>query len=174
MALNDIYAQLLATVPNLSPAQRAKTSQRAGEAFEFLTQGYAIDLQELTQNSLYPCPESGQVLVKNIEFISLCEHHLLPMLGTCHIAYVPKDQVLGLGKISEIVHMFSRRLQLQEKLTSEIANAMMQATKARGVAVMIEAKHLCTALLGVEKTNQVVATTCFLGSLSDEDTTLFR
>jgi GTP cyclohydrolase I len=174
MALNDIYAKLLATVPDLSPAQRSKTSQRAGEAFEFLTQGYTVDLKALTQNSLYPCPDSGQVLVKNIEFISLCEHHLLPMLGTCHIAYLPQGQVLGLGKISEIVQMFSRRLQLQEKLTSEIAQAMMQATQASGVAVMIEAKHLCTALLGVEKTNQVVATTCFLGSLSQAGAALFR
>jgi GTP cyclohydrolase I len=174
MTINECYKQLLKDIPDFTEEQREKASVRAAQAFEFLTSGYALDLQTLAGKSLYPCPESGQVMIKNIEFMSLCEHHLLPMLGKCHIVYEPKELVLGLGKISDIVHMFSHRLQLQEKLTSEIAHGIMEITKARGAAVMIEGHHLCTALQGAEKAHQLVVTDCFLGSFANESIDLFR
>lgn len=174
MALKDVYLELLAHIPQLSDTQKIKASTRGAEAFEFLTQGYQKNLTDVVGQSLYDCPDSGLVMVKNIEFISLCEHHLLPMIGTCHIAYSPNGKILGLGKISEIINLYSQRLQLQEKLTHEIATALLQVTQAHGAAVMLEAKHLCTALHGVEKTHQQVITSSFLGSLSKETLGIFQ
>ena len=174
MNLTDIYAQLLTHVPGLSKEQQDTAKIKGSEAFQFLTGGYQMDLETITANALSPCNNAGQILIKDIVFISLCEHHLLPSVGKCHIAYVPEQQVLGLGKFDEIVTMLSRRLQLQERLTVEIAEAIQKATKARGVAVMMEAKHLCLALKGIEKCQQALITTKFLGSLAQSGAELFQ
>lgn len=174
MKLNDIYAQLLTHVPGLSKEQRDIAKIKGSEAFQFLTSGYQMNLETIVNNALYPCNNVGQILIKDIAFISVCEHHLLPCIGKCHIAYLPEQHVLGLGKFDEIVTMMSRRLQLQERLTIEIAEAVEKVTKARGVAVMLEAKHLCSALKGVEKCQQALITTKFLGSLVNDGPELFQ
>lgn len=136
---------------------------RVQEAFAYFTQGYAINLQEKLSASLYPCKNAGEVVVQNIQFISLCEHHLLPMVGKCDVAYWPHDQVLGLSRLSEMVQTLSLKLQLQERLTHEIASLLQQVTQAQGVAVRMRASHTCMALQGLDKLGQTVLTSCFLG-----------
>ncbi len=173
MKVEEAFAGLLMHIPELSSDMQAKTTLRATQAFEFLTRGYGVDLQELTRHSLYPCPGSGPVIVKNIAFISLCEHHLLPMIGRCHVAYLPNDKVLGLSKIPDIIEALSQRLQLQERLTTQIAKTLLDITEGQGAAVHMEAQHLCMAMRGVEKAEQLVVTTCGLGSMADYNPALF-
>jgi len=173
MELTEIYSELLAHVP-ISTELSQLAKEKASAAFQFLTQGYQMQLQDLAKNSLYSCENAGPVLIKDLALISLCEHHLLPIIGKCHILYLPDQQVLGLGKFTEVVTMFSRRLQLQERLTQEIAEAIQELTKARGVAVKIEAQHLCLALKGMEKCAQPVITAQFLGSFAGHGLELFR
>ncbi len=145
-----------------------KTPGRAARAFEFLTNGYRQNLDEIVNQAIFHSDASEIVLVKNIELYSMCEHHLLPFIGKAHVAYIPNGKVIGLSKIARIVDVFARRLQIQEQLTSQIADALMSALHPNGVGVVIEAKHLCMMMRGVEKQNSVMTTSCLLGSFKED------
>ena len=145
-----------------------RTPGRAARAFEFLTAGYRQSLDELINNALFESEASEIILVKDIELYSLCEHHLIPFIGKAHVAYIPNGKVVGLSKTARIVDMFARRLQIQENLTMQIADALMKALQPRGVGVVIEAKHLCMMMRGVEKQNSVMKTSCLLGVFKED------
>jgi GTP cyclohydrolase I len=140
-----------------------ETPQRAATAFQFLTQGYAQSVEEIVNGALFEADTNEMIIVKNIEMYSLCEHHLLPFIGKCHVAYIPGSKVIGLSKVARIVDMFARRLQVQERLTKQIAETILQTTGGWGVGVIIEAKHLCMMMRGVEKQNSVMTTSVMLG-----------
>ena len=145
-----------------------KTPGRAARAFEFLTNGYRQDLDEIVNRAIFHSDASEIILVKDIELYSMCEHHLLPFIGKAHVAYIPAGKVIGLSKVARIVDVFARRLQIQEQLTTQIADALMKALHPSGVAVVIEAKHLCMMMRGVEKQNSVMTTSCLLGSFKED------
>jgi len=144
------------------------TPKRAAAALEFLTQGYKQSLEKIVNNALFESDNDEMIIVKDIELYSLCEHHLLPFIGKCHVAYLPKGKIIGLSKIPRIVDMFARRLQVQERLTKEIAETVRETTGASGVGVIIEAKHLCMMMRGVEKQNSVMTTSVMLGSFRSD------
>lgn len=148
-----------------------KTPSRAAESFKYLTKGYNEDIKEVINDAIFDSDTSEMVLVKNIELYSLCEHHLLPFIGKCHVAYIPNGKVIGLSKVARIVDIYARRLQIQEKLTRQIADTIMEYTKANGVAVVIEAQHLCMMMRGVEKQNSVMITSCVLGEFEKNAST---
>src|SRR3972149_9848646 len=148
-----------------------RTPKRAAEAMKFLTKGYTEDITKIVNDAIFPSDTSEIVLVKNIELYSLCEHHLLPFIGKCHAAYIPKGKVIGLSKIARIVDVFARRLQIQEKLTKQIAETIQKFTDASGVAVVIEAHHLCMMMRGVEKQNSIMTTSCVLGDFRESQPT---
>jgi GTP cyclohydrolase I len=145
-----------------------RTPSRAAKAFEFLTNGYRQNLDDIVNQAIFHSDASEIVLVKDIELYSMCEHHLLPFIGKAHVAYIPNGKVIGLSKVARIVDVFARRLQIQEQLTMQIADALMQALHPNGVAVVIEAKHLCMMMRGVEKQNSVMKTSCLLGSFKED------
>ena len=145
-----------------------KTPSRAAKAFDFLTNGYRQRLETLVNDAIFDSEASEIVLVKDIELYSMCEHHLLPFLGKAHVAYIPNGKVIGLSKVARIVDMFARRLQIQENLTIQIADALMKTLHPTGVAVVIEAKHLCMMMRGVEKQNSVMKTSCLLGTFKED------
>jgi GTP cyclohydrolase I len=145
-----------------------RTPDRAARALEFLTQGYRQDLDEIINDAVFDSSASEIVLVKDIELYSLCEHHLLPFIGRAHVAYIPDGKVIGLSKIARIVDAFARRLQIQENLTTQIAESLMRCLEPSGVAVVVEAKHLCMMMRGVEKQNSVMKTSCLLGVFKDD------
>ncbi len=145
-----------------------KTPGRAARAFEFLTNGYRQDLDAVINQAIFSSDASEIVLVKDIELYSMCEHHLLPFIGKAHVAYIPNGKVIGLSKMARIVDVFARRLQIQEQLTTQIADALMTALHPAGVGVVIEAKHLCMMMRGVEKQNSVMTTSCLLGSFKED------
>ncbi|MDO8908022.1 MAG: GTP cyclohydrolase I FolE [Pseudohongiella sp.] len=147
------------------------TPLRAAKAMQFLTRGYGQDIDTVINNALFPSSSEEMVIVKNIELYSMCEHHMLPFIGKCHVAYMPKGQVIGLSKIARIVDMFARRLQIQENLTKEIAEVIIQKTGAAGAGVIIEAQHMCMMMRGVEKQNSVMTTSCMLGAFRNSQTT---
>lgn len=147
------------------------TPKRAAKAMQFLTEGYQQTLEEVTNNAVFSSDTDEMVLVKDIELYSLCEHHMLPFIGSCHIAYIPDGKVLGLSKFARVVNMYARRLQIQENLTREIAEAIMRATDAHGVAVVIEAKHMCMMMRGVQKQNSNMRTSVMLGCFRDNSKT---
>ncbi len=149
----------------------ADTPKRAAKAFEFLTRGYTQSVDEVVNNALFPSDSSEMILVQDVELYSLCEHHLLPFIGKCHVAYIPTGKVLGLSKVARIVDLYARRLQIQEALTSQIAETIMQVTNAEGVGVIIEAKHMCMMMRGVEKQNSVMKTSAMLGCFRSEQKT---
>ena len=140
------------------------TPKRAATALQFLTQGYQQSLEEVVNGALFETDNDEMIIVKDIELYSLCEHHLLPFIGKCHVAYLPKGKIIGLSKIARMVDMFARRLQVQEKLTKQIAETVLEITQAAGVGVIIEAKHLCMMMRGVEKQNSVMTTSVMLGT----------
>ena len=148
-----------------------KTPERAAKAMKFLTRGYQQTLEEIVNDALFDSDSSEIIVVQDIELYSLCEHHLLPFIGKCHVAYIPTGKVLGLSKIARIVDMFARRLQIQESLTREIAEAIHQVTAAAGVSVIIEAQHMCMMMRGVEKQNSVMKTSVMLGAFHDDQVT---
>ena len=129
------------------------------------------DIEEVINGALFPSSSDEMVIVKNIELYSMCEHHLLPFIGKCHVAYLPKGEVIGLSKIARLVDVFARRLQIQENLTNEIANCILEHTNAAGTAVIIEAKHMCMMMRGVEKQNSVMTTSCMLGAFRNSAST---
>lgn len=143
------------------------TPERAAKAIQFLCRGYEQSLDEIVNNALFESSSDEMVIVKNIELYSLCEHHMLPFIGKAHVAYMPNGKVVGLSKIARIVDMFARRLQIQEGLTRQIAEAVQSVTDARGVAVVIEANHMCMMMRGVEKQNSSMLTSVMLGSFRE-------
>src|SRR5213079_744982 len=145
-----------------------KTPSRAARALEFLTNGYRQSLDEIVNGALFDSDASEIILVKDIELYSMCEHHLLPFFGKAHVAYIPNGKVIGLSKVARIVDVFARRLQIQESLTIQVADALMKTLHPTGVAVVIEAKHLCMMMRGVEKQNSLMKTSCLLGSFKDD------
>ncbi|MBI4445621.1 MAG: GTP cyclohydrolase I FolE [Acidobacteria bacterium] len=144
------------------------TPARVHEVFRFLTQGYRVDLDELLNGALFTVQYDEMVIVKDIELYSLCEHHLLPFFGKCHVGYLPSDKVIGISKIPRIVDTFARRLQVQERLTQQIAETIREKINPRGVAVVIEAQHLCMMMRGVEKQNTRMITSAMLGSFRQD------
>jgi len=145
-----------------------RTPDRAARALEFLTQGYRQDLDETINDAVFESNASEIILVKDIELYSLCEHHLLPFIGRAHVAYIPNGKVIGLSKVARIVDVFARRLQIQENLTTQIAQSLMRCLEPSGVAVVVEAKHLCMMMRGVEKQNSVMKTSCLLGVFQED------
>lgn len=147
------------------------TPKRAAKAFKFLNNGYEKNLEEVLNGAIFETDTEDMVIIKDIELYSLCEHHLLPFVGKCHIAYLPDGHVLGLSKLARIVDMYARRLQIQERLTKQIASAVETAVHAKGVAVVIEAKHMCMMMRGVEKQNSVMTTSVMAGIFRKENST---
>jgi len=147
-----------------------KTPERLLKALRFLTQGYAQDPREVLNEALFTVPYDEMVIIREIDVFSLCEHHLLPFFGKAHVAYIPDGKVVGLSKIPRLVDMFSRRLQVQERLTVEIADAIAAQVKPKGVGVVIEAMHFCMIMRGVEKQNSVAVTSCMRGVFQRQDT----
>ena len=162
---------ILHTGEDLSRPGLKKTPAPAAKAFEYLTSGYKVDLNQLINNALFPSESEEMVMVKDIELFSLCEHHLLPFIGRCHVAYIPNGKVLGLSKIARVVDMFSRRLQIQETLAQQIASTIQKVTSAQGVGVIIEAKHMCMMMRGVEKQNSSMKTSAMLGLFRSNQST---
>ena len=144
------------------------TPRRVEKSLKFLTSGYAVNIETLINQALFTVDYSEMVIVKDIDFYSLCEHHLLPFFGTCHVAYLPRTKVIGLSKIPRIVDAFSRRLQVQERLTNQIASTIQDAIDPLGVAVVMEGTHLCMAMRGVEKQNSVAVTSAMLGVFRED------
>ncbi|MFV3303831.1 GTP cyclohydrolase I FolE [Pseudomonas sp. NY15181] len=147
------------------------TPKRAAKAMQFLCHGYEQTLEEIVNGALFASDNDEMVIVKDVELYSLCEHHLLPFIGKAHVAYIPTGKVLGLSKVARIVDMFARRLQIQESLTRQIAEAVERVTNAAGVAVVIEAQHMCMMMRGVEKQNSVMNTSVMLGAFRESNTT---
>jgi GTP cyclohydrolase I len=147
------------------------TPKRAAKAMDFLMQGYHMDIDTVINDALFPSDTDEMVIVKNIELYSMCEHHILPFIGKCHVAYIPKGKVLGLSKIARVVDVYARRLQIQENLTNEIANCIIEKTQAAGAAVIIEAQHMCMMMRGVQKQNSVMTTSCMLGAFRNSQST---
>jgi GTP cyclohydrolase I len=162
--MQDIIRQLLADLGE-DPAREGlvDTPKRVEKSLRFLTSGYAADVDTVLNNALFTVDYNEMVIVKDIDFYSLCEHHLLPFFGKCHVAYIPQGRVLGLSKIPRLVEIFARRLQVQERLTNQIADTIRDKVRPLGVAVVMEASHLCMSMRGVEKQNSVAVTSAMLG-----------
>ena len=148
-----------------------KTPERVAKALRFLTQGYQQDIEEVFNGALYSVKYDEMVVVRDIDFFSLCEHHLLPFYGKCHVAYIPNDRVVGLSKIPRLVEVFSQRLQVQERLTVQIAETLQEKLNPQGVAVVIEARHLCMMMRGVETPNAVAVTSSMHGVFLNQQKT---
>lgn len=170
--MKEYFAQLITAMgEDIHRPGLVDTPARAEEAYKFLTRGYRQTLDEVVNGALFPSDSNEMVLVKDIELYSLCEHHLLPFIGKAHVAYMPTGQVLGLSKIARIVDMYARRLQIQEQLTMQIAKTIEKVTGAAGVAVIIEAKHMCMMMRGVEKQNSLMTTSAMLGAFRKDPST---
>ncbi len=143
------------------------TPKRAAKAMDFLTRGYQQDVQEVINNALFASDSQGMITVKDIEFYSMCEHHMLPFFGKAHIGYIPDGKVLGLSKVARIVDVFARRLQIQERLTQQVADTILDCTGAKGVGVVLDAQHMCMMMRGVVKQNPNMKTSAMLGSFLD-------
>ena len=165
----DAYRELLQGIGEDTDREGLRrTPNRAARALEFLTQGYRQNLDEIINGAVFESGASEIILVKDIELYSLCEHHLLPFIGRAHVAYLPNGKVIGLSKVARIVDVFARRLQIQENLTTQIAESLMRCLEPSGVAVVVEAKHLCMMMRGVEKQNSVMKTSCLLGTFKED------
>lgn len=170
--MQDSWAKIITDIgEDLTRPGLVDTPKRAAKAFEFLTRGYNQSVDDVVNNALFPSDSDEMVLVQDVEMYSLCEHHMLPFIGKCHVAYIPTGKVLGLSKVARIVDVFARRLQIQEGLTRQIAEAIMQVTKAQGVGVIIEAQHMCMMMRGVEKQNSLMKTSAMLGTFRSSQKT---
>ena len=145
-----------------------KTPERVERSWRFLTRGYHQNLEEVVNGALFESESDDMVIVRDIEFYSMCEHHMLPFFGKCHVGYIPNKKIIGLSKVARIVDMFSRRLQVQERLTKDISHALMDILDAEGVGVVMDAQHLCMQMRGVEKQNSITTTSSMLGSFRRE------
>ena len=166
--MEDLIRQLLAEIGE-DPDREGlvRTPRRVEKALRFLTSGYIADIDEVLNDALFTVDYSEMVIVKDIDFYSLCEHHLLPFFGKCHVAYIPRQQVIGLSKIPRLVDVFARRLQIQERMTAQIADTIRGKIDPLGVAVVCEATHLCMSMRGVEKQNSFAVTSSMLGVFRD-------
>jgi GTP cyclohydrolase IA len=167
--MQDIIRQLLAGIGE-DPSREGllNTPKRVEKSLRFLTSGYATDVDAMLNNALFTVDYNEMVIVKDIDFYSLCEHHMLPFFGKCHVAYIPNGKVVGLSKIPRLVDIYARRLQVQERLTNQIANTLREKIKPLGVAVVTEATHLCMAMRGVEKQNSLAITSAMLGAFRED------
>ncbi|MDF1644061.1 MAG: GTP cyclohydrolase I FolE [Pseudomonadales bacterium] len=170
--MRDAFAKIITAVgEDVNREGLLKTPDRAAKAFEFLTQGYHQDIDTVINNALFSSDNREMVVVRDIELYSMCEHHLLPFIGKCHVAYCPDGKVIGLSKIARIVDMYARRFQIQENLTKQIGDTLMEVTGAAGVAVVIEAKHMCMMMRGVEKQNSIMTTSMMAGVFDSNQST---
>src|SRR5215216_545199 len=167
--MQELIRKLLADLGE-DPAREGlrDTPKRVEKAYRFLTSGYDANIDQVLNNALFTVDYSEMVIVKDIDFYSLCEHHLLPFFGKCHVAYIPSNKVIGLSKVPRLVEVFSRRLQVQERLTNQIADTILEKIAPLGVAVVMEATHLCMSMRGVEKQNSVAATSAMLGVFRED------
>lgn len=170
--LEKLYRELIVTVGE-NPARKGleSTAHRAAKSFGFLTRGYRENFSEILNEAVYESDNDEIVILKDIELYSLCEHHMLPFIGKCHVGYMPDRKVIGVSKIARIVEHFARRLQIQENLTKQIADCLYEITACRGVGVIVEAKHLCMMMRGVEKQNSTMITSMMLGAFRDNEKT---
>lgn len=145
-----------------------KTPERVERSLRFLTRGYHQNLEDVVNGALFEAESDDMIIVRDIEFFSMCEHHMLPFFGKCHVGYIPNNKIIGLSKVARIVDMFSRRLQVQERLTKDISHALMDILDAEGVGVVMDAQHLCMQMRGVEKQNSITTTSSMLGSFRRE------
>ena len=170
--LEGIYQNLLIKIgEDTRRVGLVETPKRAASAIQYLTKGYFYNVADIINGAIFESDIDEMIVVKDIELYSLCEHHLLPFFGKCHIGYIPKGKIIGLSKVARIVDVFARRLQVQENLTRQIAETLMKYTGAVGVGVIIEAKHLCMMMRGVEKQNSIMNTSCMLGSFRKDVST---
>src|SRR6185436_19317406 len=169
MSMQELVRQLLTELGE-DPSREGllDTPQRVEKSLRFLTSGYAADVDTVLNNALFTVDYNEMVIVKDIDFYSLCEHHLLPFFGRCHVAYIPQGRVIGLSKIPRLVETFARRLQIQERMTSQIAETILAKINPLGVAVVLEATHLCMSMRGVEKQNSVAVTSAMLGVFRED------
>jgi GTP cyclohydrolase IA len=170
--MKEQYTEILKAVgEDITRPGLVDTPERAAKAMKFLTRGYGQTIDEVVNGALFPSDSSEMIIVKDIELYSMCEHHMLPFIGKAHVAYIPTGKVVGLSKIARIVDMYARRLQIQEQLTVEVAESIQTITGAAGVGVIIEAKHMCMMMRGVEKQNSVMKTSSMLGSFRENPAT---
>jgi GTP cyclohydrolase I len=170
--LEDLIARMLEELgEDVGRQGLERTPERVAKALRFLTSGYEKDVKDILNDALFVEDYDEMVVVKDIDVFSLCEHHVLPFVGKCHVAYLPGKKIVGLSKIPRLVEMFSRRLQVQERLTTQIAQTLQEALQPRGVAVVVEAIHLCMVMRGVEKQNSKAVTSAMLGAFRDRPET---
>ena len=170
--MERLFRELLAKLGEDAQREGLKdTPTRAAKAFAYLTSGYRQDIDKVLNGAVYKSDLEDMVIVKDIDLYSLWEHHLLPFFGKCHVGYLPAGRVIGVSKVPRIIDVFARRLQIQERLTRQIADTMISRTGAAGVGVVIEARHLCMMMRGVEKQNSVMTTSCMLGLFRERDST---
>ena len=170
-ALLSAYSTIIEQVDDIGRPGVTGTPKRAAEAMLFLTKGYDQDLDVIVNNAIFPTDNREMIIVQDIELYSLCEHHLLPFIGRAHVGYIPSGQVVGLSKVARIVDMFARRLQIQEQLTFQIANALSKVTGSQDIGVIIEAQHLCMMMRGVEKQNSKMKSSAMLGAFEQNPAT---
>ncbi|HTO55725.1 MAG TPA: GTP cyclohydrolase I FolE [Myxococcota bacterium] len=170
--LEEIVSELLEEIGE-DPRREGllRTPKRVARSFEFLTQGYRLDPQKILNDAVFEESYNEMLIVKDIDFYSLCEHHMLPFFGRAHVAYLPNGRIVGLSKIARLVEMYSRRLQVQERLTNEIAHVIDKVLQPRGVAVILEAQHLCMMMRGVQKQNSYAISSAMLGSFESDPKT---
>lgn len=169
MLLEKYYSRILEDIgEDISREGLLDTPKRASQAMEYLCSGYKKSLDEIAGNSLFSKANTGMVLIKDMDFQSLCEHHILPFFGKVHIAYIPSKGILGLSKVASIIDMYSKRLQIQERLSQEIAEGILKVTSTEGVAILIEAQHMCMAMRGIQKQNCSVVTSTMLGKFKED------
>lgn len=170
-AIEENYSSIITSLgEDINREGLIKTPERASKAMQFLTQGYQMDAKEILNSAMFQDERSNMVLVKNIELYSLCEHHILPFYGKVHVAYIPDGKIVGLSKIPRVVDVFARRLQVQERLTTQILDAIDSALKPLGTAIVIEAAHMCMMMRGVEKQNSMTTTSAFTGIFKKMET----
>jgi GTP cyclohydrolase I len=170
--MNELYKDLLSRIGE-DPGREGllDTPERAAKAMEFLTKGYRQKLEDVINDAVFTVDDNHMIIVRDIELYSLCEHHMLPFFGKCHIGYIPEGKVLGVSKLARIVDLFARRLQIQERLTNQVASSIMDTVAPEGVGVVIEAQHLCMMMRGVEKQNSCMVTSAMLGSFRQDQST---